>query len=121
MMNSEAIKPTVYFLSFVGSRYSRSGTILNSKSESVNRKYLQLDSGVKGITQSILKKRLELREADAIVVMSPCQMIAPYFEELANKNKNITFIKVDVDEAEDIAADCNIAGIRSNVTIKHSI
>jgi thiol-disulfide isomerase/thioredoxin len=48
-------------------------------------------------------------------------MIAPYFEELANKNKNITFIKVDVDEAEDIAADCNISGIRSNVTIKHSI
>jgi hypothetical protein len=85
MMNSEAIKPTVYFLSFVGSRYSRSSTILNSKSKSVNRKYLQLDSGVKGITRSILKKRLELREADAIVVMSPCQMIAPLVRILLRK------------------------------------
>ena len=85
MMNSEPTKPTVFFLSFVGSRYSRSGTVLNSKSKAVNRKYLQLDSGIKGIIRSILKKRLELREADAIVVMSPCQMIAPLVRILLRK------------------------------------
>ena len=76
-MNSEPAKPTVYFLSFVGSKYSRSGTVLNSKSKALNRKYLQLDSGIKGVIRSILKRRLELKEADALVVMSPCQMIAP--------------------------------------------
>ena len=85
MMNFEPTKPTVYFLSFVGSRYSRSGTVLNSKSKAVNRKYLQLDSGIQGIIRSILKKRLELSEADALVVMSPCQMIAPLIRILVRK------------------------------------
>lgn len=85
MMKSERTIPTVYFLSFVGSRYSRSGTVLNSKSTAVNREYLQLDSGIKGIIRSILKKRIELREADAIIVMSPCQMIAPLVRLLLRK------------------------------------
>ena len=85
MMNSEPAKPTVYFLSFVGSKYSRSGTVLNSKSKALNRKYLQLDSGIKGVIRSILKRRLELKEADALVVMSPCQMIAPIVRILLRK------------------------------------
>jgi hypothetical protein len=48
-------------------------------------------------------------------------MIAPYFEELAHKNKHITFIKVDVDEAEDIAAACNVSGIRSNINLTFNL
>lgn len=85
MMNSEPAKPTVYFLSFVGSKYSRSGTVLNSKSKALNRKYLHLDSGIEGVIRSILKRRLELKEADALVVMSPCQMIAPIVRILLRK------------------------------------
>ena len=38
-------------------------------------------------------------------------MIAPYFEQLSIENPSVTFIKVDVDEAEDIAAQCGISGI----------
>jgi hypothetical protein len=39
-------------------------------------------------------------------------MIGPYFQELSTKYKNITFIKVDVDAADEIAASCGIEGIR---------
>lgn len=34
----------------------------------------------------------------------PCRMIAPIYEELAGKNPDVIFIKVDVDQAEDVAA-----------------
>merc|ERR1712232_1406543 len=41
----------------------------------------------------------------------PCKMIAPIFEKLAEENPDVIFIKVDVDEAADVAADQNISGM----------
>ncbi|XP_076016810.1 thioredoxin-like [Genypterus blacodes] len=40
----------------------------------------------------------------------PCKGIAPVFVKLSDKpeNKNVVFLKVDVDEAEDIAAEYGI-------------
>lgn len=38
----------------------------------------------------------------------PCKAIAPYFQELADSNSDVIFIKVDVDDAEDVAAKCGI-------------
>ena len=35
-------------------------------------------------------------------------MVAPTFEAMAKENPNVVFIKVDVDEAESIAAKCGI-------------
>jgi len=35
-------------------------------------------------------------------------MIAPVFEKMASENPDITFVKVDVDEADDVAAECGI-------------
>ena len=39
---------------------------------------------------------------------SPCQMIAPLFEELSNKFKEIYFIKIDVDDFEEIVQDMGV-------------
>ena len=33
----------------------------------------------------------------------PCRMIAPVIEELAKNNEDVVFLKVDVDELEDLA------------------
>merc|ERR1712093_405652 len=38
----------------------------------------------------------------------PCQRIAPFFEELSAKYPTVTFIKVDVDEMDQISAMCGV-------------
>ena len=41
----------------------------------------------------------------------PCKFIGPIFEALANENPTIIFVKVDVDEAEDVSAACGISAM----------
>ncbi|XP_062239720.1 thioredoxin isoform X1 [Platichthys flesus] len=38
----------------------------------------------------------------------PCKQISPYFHELAAEYTNVVFLKVDVDDAEDVSASCEI-------------
>jgi thioredoxin len=38
----------------------------------------------------------------------PCRFIAPVFEKLASENSDVEFVKVDVDDADDVAAHCQI-------------
>jgi len=38
----------------------------------------------------------------------PCKKIAPFFVELAEKNRQIQFVKVDVDENEETAKECAV-------------
>ena len=41
----------------------------------------------------------------------PCKMLGPVVEELSNKYDNIKFIKVDVDECEDVARQYGVMSI----------
>ncbi|XP_078532701.1 thioredoxin-like [Lissotriton helveticus] len=38
----------------------------------------------------------------------PCKMIAPFFEKLSNDYPDVVFLKVDVDDAQDVAQHCDI-------------
>ncbi|NP_001091381.1 uncharacterized protein LOC100037235 [Xenopus laevis] len=38
----------------------------------------------------------------------PCKMIAPVFEKLSVENPDVVFLKVDVDDAQDVAAHCEV-------------
>ncbi len=41
----------------------------------------------------------------------PCKMIAPVFEKLSHKIKNVKFVKVDVDSNQNLAQQQGILGI----------
>ncbi|XP_041634863.1 thioredoxin-like [Cheilinus undulatus] len=68
-----------------------------------------------------------LREAgDKVVVVDftaawcgPCRMIAPKFEEASEKYTDMIFIKVDVDECSDVAAECKISCMPTFVFFKN--
>ena len=38
----------------------------------------------------------------------PCKFIGPIFEKMAGENPDVEFVKVDVDEADDVAGACGI-------------
>ncbi|KAK1175786.1 thioredoxin-like [Acipenser oxyrinchus oxyrinchus] len=38
----------------------------------------------------------------------PCKMISPVFEKLAEEHKDVVFLKVDVDDAQDVAEMCKV-------------
>jgi thiol-disulfide isomerase/thioredoxin len=48
------------------------------------------------------------RAVDSVHRCGPCRFIAPIFEKLAEENPEAEFVKVDVDDAEDVAAACKI-------------
>ncbi|GAB5030005.1 thioredoxin [Nannochloropsis oceanica] len=41
----------------------------------------------------------------------PCKVIAPYYEELSKQFTNVVFIKVDVDENEEVASSAGISAM----------
>jgi len=49
----------------------------------------------------------------------PCKMIAPQLEEHSKEKTDIVFLKVDVDDNEDIAAEYDIASMPTFVFIKN--
>ncbi len=48
----------------------------------------------------------------------PCKMIAPYIEEIALENPDITIAKVDVDKATDLAIEFGIQSIPTIIVFK---
>ncbi|WP_342223628.1 thioredoxin [Spiroplasma endosymbiont of Asaphidion curtum] len=41
----------------------------------------------------------------------PCKMLAPIFEQLSNEMKEVSFVKVNVDESQELAQRFNISSI----------
>eukprot|EP00092_Neocalanus_flemingeri_P019837 GFUD01021488.1.p1 GENE.GFUD01021488.1~~GFUD01021488.1.p1 ORF type:complete len:229 (-),score=87.61 GFUD01021488.1:208-894(-) len=48
----------------------------------------------------------------------PCKMIAPHLEEMSHTMKDVVFLKVDVDECEDIAAKYKVSAMPTFIFIK---
>ena len=76
-------KPKVLFFSFVGENYSRSSTILHSESFIFEKKFIQLPFGLLNSTKAIASKIRDIRDADYLVVMSPCHVITPILKLLS--------------------------------------
>ena len=69
----------------------------------------------------------KLKEAGANLVVidffaewcGPCKMIAPVIEEMEAQMSNVKFLKVDVDENEDVAAHYQITAMPTFIFIKN--
>ncbi|KAM7524109.1 hypothetical protein LguiA_014011 [Lonicera macranthoides] len=48
----------------------------------------------------------------------PCRLVAPFLAELAKKLPNVTFLKVDVDELESVAAQYNVEAMPTFMLLK---
>jgi thioredoxin 1 len=51
----------------------------------------------------------------------PCKRIASVYEELANKYNKVTFLKVDVDESEEVASKYSIESLPTFVFLKNGV
>jgi len=49
----------------------------------------------------------------------PCKMLAPIMQEIANENENIKVVKVNIDEAQDLAEKYDVMSIPTTVVIKN--
>lgn len=49
----------------------------------------------------------------------PCKMLSPIIEELANEVSDVTFVKVDVDEFQDLAAMFKVVSIPTIVVFEN--
>ena len=49
----------------------------------------------------------------------PCKMISPKIEAMAGEMSNVVFLKVDVDEAEDVAQEYNISAMPTFIFLKN--
>jgi thiol-disulfide isomerase/thioredoxin len=52
------------------------------------------------------QKRLTIK-----IYSGPCKMIAPFFQQLASKYREVIFAKIDTDEAKEVAAACKVASL----------
>ena len=85
MTNGLPRNPEVLFLSFVGPNYSRTSTILNFTSQNLQKKFLQLPSGFLNSILALYRHRLKLRNANYLVVMSPCHILTPILKIYFNQ------------------------------------
>lgn len=75
---------------------------------------------------SDLKSQLESAGGKLVVIdffatwCGPCKMIAPQIEEMDKTMDDVVFLKVDVDEAEDVAQEYNITAMPTFIFIKSS-
>ena len=76
------------------------------------------------ITAENFKKEV-LEENKTVVIdfyadwCGPCKMLAPVLEEIAKEKNNTKFVKINVDDAQELAMEYNIMSIPTLVVIKN--
>lgn len=95
---------------------------LNEKNN--NEEDKKVSENVLEITSENFEK--EVLESDKKVLVDfyaewcgPCKMLSPIVEEVAGEEKDIKFVKLNIDNAEDIATDYQVMSIPTLVAIEN--
>lgn len=97
---------------------------LNSKNKQEIKNEEENDMEVLKVTSENFEK--EVLQSDKIVLVDfyadwcgPCKMLSPVVDSVANENEDIKVVKVNVDDAQDLAIKYQVMSIPTLVVIKN--
>ena len=110
---------TVPYLKFQVSGLSDSWTVFEKQKETETDKMVYQVANLADLQSQLDKAGDKLVVIDFFATWcGPCKMIAPKIEEMEQSMKNVVFLKVDVDEAEDAASEYEVSAMPTFILIK---